>query len=52
MAEAKELVQKRRARGGHRGRITKILPTVQGLTENFQKDTVLGVKLQHVMLVL
>ena len=38
MAEAKELVQKRRARGGHRGRITKILPTVQGLTENFQEE--------------
>ena len=38
MAEAKELVQKRLARGGHRGRITKILPTVQGLTENFQEE--------------
>ena len=38
MAEAKELVQKRRAGGGHRGRITKILPTVQGLTENFQEE--------------
>ena len=38
MAEAKELVQKRRAQGGHRGRITKILPTVQGLTENFQEE--------------
>ena len=38
MAEAKELVQKRQAQGGHRGRITKILPTVQGLTENFQEE--------------
>ena len=38
MAEAKELVQKRWDRGGHRGRITKILPTVQGLTENFQEE--------------
>ena len=38
MAEAKELVQKRRARGGHRGCITKILPTVQGLTENLQEE--------------
>ena len=33
-----ELSQKRRARGGHRGRITKILSIVEELTKDFKEE--------------
>ena len=34
-----ELSQKRRAQGGHRGHITKILPIVEELTNDFKEES-------------